>query len=139
MQNDLWQTLTTNPLFSYKDTPTTSIWSYAPPAPPTPTLLASSLTALHSSFPTSLLHTSPFQHTLGALSDLTGYITTQLYSLPSISPYRTSGFNAGSTLGPEEEELRREIRALKGLVLNRRVFDLLGPFRHCNDEVNIAW
>jgi len=108
--------LTTNPLFSYKDTPTTSIWSYSPPIPTTPTPLASSLTALHSSFPTSLLHTSPFQHALGALSDLTGYISTQLYGLPS---YRASGFSAGSMLGPEEEELRREIRTLKGLVLNR--------------------
>lgn len=138
MQNDLWQTLTTNPLFSYKDTATTSIWSYAPPTPPTPTPLMSSLTALHSSFPTSLLHTSPFQQTLGALSDLTGYITTQLYILPGIPSYRASGFNAGSMLGPEEEELRKEIRALKGLVLNRRVFDLLCPFRHSNGEVNIA-
>jgi hypothetical protein len=62
---------------------------------------------------------NPFQHTLQALSDFTGYITTQLYALPSTSSYRGLGYNAGSTLGSDEEELRKEIRALKGLVLNR--------------------
>lgn len=135
MQNYLWQTLTTNPLFSYKDTPTTSIWSYTPPTPPTPTLLVSSLTALHTSFQTPHAQTNSFQHTLRALSDFTGYITTQIYALPSISSYRAPGFNTGIALGPGEEELRREIRALKGLVLNRRVFHHL----RCDNEVNLAW
>ena len=54
-----------------------------------------------------------------ALSDLTGYISSQVYL-----PYRgfsgVGGFSGSSSLlSPAEEELRREIRALKGLVLNR--------------------
>lgn len=121
-QNDLWQTLSTHPLFNHKETSKTSLWSYTPPPPPTPTPLLSSLTALHTSLPTSRSQTSPFQHTLQALSDFTGYITTQIYALPSISSYRGPGLNTGSTLQPEEEEIRKEIRALKGLVLNRRSF-----------------
>jgi hypothetical protein len=61
---------------------------------------------------------SLFQHTLQSLSDFTGYISAQVYV-----PYRPTPVGKGlpnsgiqNTL---EEELRREIRALKGLVLNR--------------------
>lgn len=36
--------------------------------------------------------------------------------------YRPPGFGPVATLKPEEEELRKEIRALKGLVLNRCEF-----------------
>ena len=35
---------------------------------------------------------------------------------------RASALGLGSALSPEAEEVRREIRALKGLVLNRRSF-----------------
>lgn len=62
---------------------------------------------------------SALQNTVQALSEFTGYISTQVYM-----PYRppTGGVGAGSNLGPIEEQLRREIRALKGLVLNRQVY-----------------
>jgi hypothetical protein len=59
-----------------------------------------------------------FQRTLEATVDLTGYLTTETYAisnrtmhLPGI-PYQTE-------MSPQEEEVRKEIRALKGLVLNR--------------------
>ena len=61
-----------------------------------------------------------YQHTFQALSDLTGYITTQTYALPT--GFRAPGIGFGAPLTPEEEEVRRDIRALKGLVLNRRSF-----------------
>ena len=119
VKNDLWQTLSTNPLFAHKDTSTKSLWAYARPTPATPTPLLSSLIALRTSLPAPRSHTDTFQHTLQALSDFTGYITTQLYALPNISSYWSVGLSTGTTLGPEEDEMRREIRALKGLVLNR--------------------
>jgi hypothetical protein len=60
------------------------------------------------------------QHALQTLSDFTGYISTQIYQ-----PFRPiqggTGFHMmmTSSLGPAEEEFKREVRALKGLVLNR--------------------
>lgn len=40
--------------------------------------------------------------------------------MPYRAPMSAMGFhNMGNTLGPAEEEFKREIRALKGLVLNR--------------------
>lgn len=60
--------------------------------------------------PKGPLPSSAVQNTLQTLSNLTGYISTQVYL-----PYRPPGHS----LGPAEDEMRREIRALKGLVLNR--------------------
>ena len=54
------------------------------------------------------------QHTLQSLSDLTGYITSQVYS-----PFRTVGPSLGHPSDTAEDEVRREIKALKGLLLNR--------------------
>lgn len=64
------------------------------------------------------------QRTLQVLSDFTGYITTQTYTLSLPSIRSTNGIASGGN--PVEDELRREIRALKGLVLNRRSFLPLG-------------
>lgn len=61
-----------------------------------------------------------FQHTYQGLSELTGYIATQTYAIPH--GMRAPGVGLGVPLTTEEEEVRREIRALKGLVLNRRSF-----------------
>lgn len=63
-----------------------------------------------------------YQHMLQTLTDLTGYLTTQTYTLPSggFSGYGVAGYTKSSTLAtPQQEELRKEIRALKGLVLSR--------------------
>ena len=59
----------------------------------------------------------PFQRTLQTLGDFTGYLSSQVYA-----PFRPNGpqYGLGSSgLGPVEEDMRKEIRALKGLVLNR--------------------
>ena len=65
--------------------------------------------------------TSLFQRTLQFLSDFTGEISAQVYL-----PYRPSTMGVGIPPLTEkssiEDELRREIRALKGLVLNRYYF-----------------
>lgn len=61
------------------------------------------------------------QRTFQSLTDLNAYITSETFNIPSASSFRLNSANsAGSrALGPVEEELRRELRALKGLVLNR--------------------
>ncbi|KAH7887544.1 hypothetical protein F5I97DRAFT_847649 [Phlebopus sp. FC_14] len=143
-QNELWKQLRTCPSFTSsppKQTPADSLppdhpsrllWKYVPPPTPSPPAVLTSLTSLQTSLPhtpkslgttskSSPLTTatlSPAQRTLQVLSDFTGYITTQTYSF-GISSLR--GPN-GSAENPLEDELRREIRALKGLVLNRRSF-----------------
>jgi hypothetical protein len=67
--------------------------------------------------------THRFQHTLQALIDFTGYLTTKTYALASAMPmHRLPGATPSpATTGIEEEEIRMEIKALKGLVLNRSV------------------
>lgn len=75
-----------------------------------------SLCALKSALPTRTgQEPSRFQHTLNALTDLTGYIATRTYDgfRRAVEPGVAQGV---------EEEVKREIRALKGLVLNRCVF-----------------
>ncbi|KAA1466602.1 hypothetical protein DENSPDRAFT_831461 [Dentipellis sp. KUC8613] len=122
-QDNLWATLTTHTVFSKNEDEESGLvrWSFVPPPEPETPPLISSLRSLKGSFPTELDDSNTrFQHTLQTLIDFTGYLTTQTYQLSS-SAFRASGF--GSTaLGPEEENIRREIRALKGLVLNRRTF-----------------
>lgn len=144
-QNDLWNQLNTCLLFVSSvakpditnplpvDHPSRILWKYAPPPlPPTPPLFTS-LANLQAALPRSqeavsapsgdrpLVPTmSARQRTLQVLSDFTGYITTQTYSLALPSMRSTN--EVASTGNPVEDELRREIRALKGLVLNRRSF-----------------
>jgi hypothetical protein len=54
--------------------------------------------------------------TLETLSNLTGYISSQIHFAPTFGSNNTK---KPSALGPIEEEVRREIKALKGLALNR--------------------
>ncbi|KIK06824.1 hypothetical protein K443DRAFT_129744 [Laccaria amethystina LaAM-08-1] len=132
---ELWETLSTCPLFSRIPVQTsrpvspqenegvevTMRWTYTPPEPTDPSPLLKSLDGLASSLPRGVkLRTSTFQHTLESVSDLTGYLSTQVY-LPYRPPPGMVLHNSGN-LSPAEEDLRREIRALKGLVLNRRSF-----------------
>ncbi|KAF9478182.1 hypothetical protein BDN70DRAFT_860632 [Pholiota conissans] len=101
-------------------TPPTTQWKYSPPLPVLAPPLLQSLAVLSSELPKKDMKSrkSPFQHTLQSMSDFTGYLSTQVYL-----PYRPTGYppndKGQSTI---EDELRREIRALKGLVLNRRSF-----------------
>lgn len=134
-ERELWETLSTCPLFSRipvqssrsvspqenEGVEATIRWTYTPPKPTDPSPLLKSLDGLASSLPGGVkLRTSAFQHTLESVSDLTGYLSTQVY-LPYRPPPGMGLHNSGN-LSPAEEELRREIRALKGLVLNRRSF-----------------
>jgi len=101
------------------------VWSYHTPdlaTRPTPPLLPS-LAKLQDSVThaVSARPTHRFQHTLQALIDFTGYLTTKTYALAS-AMHRLPGTTPSSATAIEEEEVRKEIKALKGLVLNRRTF-----------------
>jgi hypothetical protein len=65
--------------------------------------------------------THRFQHTLQALIDFTGYLTTKTYAFASAMHSLPGTTPSPATTGIEEEEIRMEIKALKGLVLNRSV------------------
>ncbi|KAF9647843.1 hypothetical protein BDM02DRAFT_3180411 [Thelephora ganbajun] len=140
LQDRLWEMLNNHPLYfrpSSADTPT---WTYVPsdPAPPTPYLV--SLNSLSKSLPPNTESFSvketdasgtkqswkpKYQHMLQTLTDLTGYLTTQTYILPTsgFSGYGVTGYTTSSILAtPQQEELRKEIRAVKGLALSRRTF-----------------
>jgi hypothetical protein len=93
-----------------------SRWTYSAPTPLEPSPLLQSVTMLSSALPQAPRSNS-YQRTLQTLSDFTGYISTQIYQ-----PFRPGGtgfHGMSSTLGPAEEEFKREVRSLKGLVLNR--------------------
>ncbi|KAG1873768.1 hypothetical protein DFJ58DRAFT_676805, partial [Suillus subalutaceus] len=139
-QNDLWQTLNESPLFtstspqsstssSTPEHPSRLLWTYVlpPKSPPPPLIVA--LDTLQAALPrtvpapplpkTEVVPLRPAQRTLQALVDFTGYIATQTYS------YGVHMRSIGGSFTPNNtdvDEIRREIRALKGLVLNRRSF-----------------
>ncbi|KAF8342205.1 uncharacterized protein EI90DRAFT_3116141 [Cantharellus anzutake] len=74
----------------------------------------------------AISRSTSFSRTLESVTDLIAYISSQTYLIPAASSFRlgTMGSSGGSVnvLGPAEEEVRRELKALKGLVLNRRSF-----------------
>ncbi|KAF5387839.1 hypothetical protein D9615_000605 [Tricholomella constricta] len=136
-EQKLWETLSTCPLFigtpslptsnaeNFEDQKPTR-WTYAAPEPAEPSPVSESMNALSRSLPKSSApqHNSR-QHTLQALAEFTGYISTQVY-MPYRPPSSAAGFlGSGGSLGPAEDEFRREIRALKGLVLNRKWKDTI--------------
>ncbi|KAI9574770.1 hypothetical protein HD554DRAFT_2034740 [Boletus coccyginus] len=143
--SDLWNQLNACPLFVSSvpkpvapgplplDHPSRLLWKYVPPLPPPTSSLLAGLINLQSALPRSQVAppassggpppaptVSARQRTLQVLSNFTGYITTQTYSLGLPSIRGTSGVSSSGN--SVEDELRREIRALKGLVLNRRSF-----------------
>ena len=67
------------------------------------------------------LSSRPKRHhdALATLADFTGYLTSETYSLSN--RLRTSVPGVKPLMSVEEEDIRKEIRALKGLVLNRSV------------------
>ena len=140
-QSALWNQLNGCPLFVSSmpkqvmpsplplDHPSRLLWKYVPPPPPTASPFLASLVNLQAALPRSEAAVpaasgrqtiSARQRTLQVLSDFTGYITTQTYTLGVPLIRGTGGVASGEN--PLENELRREIRALKGLVLNRRSF-----------------
>lgn len=120
--------LSTNPEYFVADEtdPHVVRWSFtAPPAPATSPLV-SSLENLKSVITGPTLSTSPsrFQHTLQTFIDFTGYLTAQVYTVSSTGlGYRPPG-TPTVVSSMQEDEVRKEIKALKGLVLNRYVNDI---------------
>ncbi|EKM80402.1 hypothetical protein AGABI1DRAFT_58155 [Agaricus bisporus var. burnettii JB137-S8] len=124
----LWEVLCSCPLFTAnpplippsttREPQAQSRWTYLPPPPLDPSDVVKALSSLKLALPKDQLSkSSPLQNTLQALSEFTGYISSQVYT-----PYRPPVVGSSNSWGPIEEQLRREIRALKGLVLNRRSF-----------------
>ena len=99
------------------------VWSYLPPSPPSPPPLVSSLLSLQKALPDSPSPRNRYQNTLQALTSFTGYIASETYAMPINFRYTSGGIS--STLSAEEEDVRREIRALKGLMLNRCAVHLM--------------
>ncbi|VDC02539.1 unnamed protein product [Peniophora sp. CBMAI 1063] len=124
-QERVWQVLNESPRFSssVEGPDDTAHWSYIPVPPPPATPAIASLENLATSLKshsTASETVSYRQHTLQALADFTGYLTTQTYSLAS-SRLRIPGVQP-DLQSTQEEDVRKEIRALKGLVLNRKSF-----------------
>ncbi|PSR93767.1 hypothetical protein PHLCEN_2v4662 [Hermanssonia centrifuga] len=113
----LWETLWSTPVFEQKEVEGTNIWAYRSLSPPPPPPLLSSLNSLRSAIEDPPRRAGRLQRTMQTLSDFTGYIASQTYTMSASIHYNGSGVSA--ILAPEEEDVRREIRALKGLVLNR--------------------
>ncbi|KAG2155031.1 uncharacterized protein EDB93DRAFT_1130814 [Suillus bovinus] len=139
-QNELWQTLNKSPLFTSSSPqssssssipvhPSSLLWTYVPPivSPPPPMIVA--LDTLRAALPrnapapplskTETAPLRPAQRTLQTLANFTGYIATQTYSF---GVYMRGIGGSPTTNNTDVDEIRREIRALKGLVLNRRSF-----------------
>lgn len=104
-------------LFEQNTANDVSVWSFKVPPPPPPSALESSLSVLHEALPGPSRDLKSVRKTYDALSNFTGYMSSQLYAMPSNLRFTANGMS--TVLSPEEEEIRREIRALKGLMLNR--------------------
>lgn len=72
-----------------------------------------------------LLRNKPSAGALQTLADFVAYLSAQTYSYAL--PYSTARFNNSGTVSgnPANEEAKREIRSLKGLVLNRHGLSLI--------------
>lgn len=115
LKESLWDTLNQSPLFRSVSVENADLpnWAYEAPPPPEPTPLSHSADALLAALPKKSegLPGSPSERLMASLSTLTGYLSTAIYAAPrSIAP------------GGMEDEIRKEIRALKGLSLNRKSF-----------------
>ncbi|KAF6762139.1 hypothetical protein DFP72DRAFT_802676 [Ephemerocybe angulata] len=124
----VYDTLISCPLFveekssteTSQDNAPLSTWVYVRPPPREPSPLVTSLADLSTAMPPAdERRASPFGHVIEALSEFTGYISSQVY-VP-YHPPSSGGLGMSSGSGPAEEQLKREIRALKGLVLSRCV------------------
>ena len=127
LQEHLWQSLNESSRFKNvaKGTDEPVRWVYVVPSPPAATPALASIDNLATSLKTHTSSAEPRsyrQHTLQALADFTGYLTTQTYSLAS-HRLRIPGVQS-ELPSSQEEDVRKEIRALKGLVLNRYDFAL---------------
>jgi len=122
-QEQLWNALNESPRFrnAAETESDPAHWSYISPPLPDPSPSVLSLEKLRASISASRTESSPrYQHGLQTLANFTGYLTAETYSLSGRS-LRIPGTNTTSP-SSQEDEVRKEIRALKGLVLNRKTF-----------------
>ncbi|KAF5393005.1 hypothetical protein D9757_001316 [Collybiopsis confluens] len=126
-EHSLWDTLSTTSAFegtvsqdSPENFPPPVRWAYIPPKPTQTTPFISSLESLSRVTSTyTPTPTSSYQPTLQTMSEFTGYISSNLYT-----PYRPPPLpgTVSPSTGDISDGLKKEIRALKGLALNRRSF-----------------
>lgn len=125
LQDQIWTTLTMDSKYFVADAsdPQSVRWSYKSPTPMTHSPIVEPLEKLRRAVPQPDFPPSSgrFQHTLQTMIDLTGYLTSQVYAVPSSTFNHRAPGAPVVALNPQEEEVRKEIRALKGLVLNRSV------------------
>ncbi|TFK28859.1 hypothetical protein FA15DRAFT_678250 [Coprinopsis marcescibilis] len=94
-------------------------WEYVTPQPLEPSALVKSLDALNEALPKRKeVPSTVFQHALETLTEFTGYISSHVY-IPYRPPAGGMGMSNSYGLSPAEDALKKEIRALKGLVLSR--------------------
>jgi hypothetical protein len=96
-----------------------------PETPPTdsvsPASPTQSLDDLRAALSQASRERNKYAHTFKALTDLTGFLSRETFTLYGTKSGFRHGYSSGHPLNPAEEDIRREIRALKGLVLNRYV------------------
>ncbi|TFK68216.1 hypothetical protein BDN72DRAFT_821582 [Pluteus cervinus] len=129
-EEKLWDTIVDSPLFSASTTTAdgsetkVTRWTYVPPVTPPPPPLVASLSKLRDALPKTSTKERPYQRTLQILTDFTGDISMKVH-LPYHSTIST-GFGLNKPVAEEkpsvEEDIRREIREIKGLLLNRKTF-----------------
>lgn len=124
-QANLMQRLKDN-LKAHKDSSLTAS-SIAPSADSKP-VICTRLQELRAQVPDAPPKTTR-QHALQSLSDLTGYLSSQIHLSSALdAAARTYQFQfsmpgaAGATKNDIQEQLKKDIRALKGLLINRRTF-----------------
>ncbi|KAJ1311493.1 hypothetical protein OPQ81_009980 [Rhizoctonia solani] len=92
-------------------------------------LITTQLQELSSHVPPTTAKTSK-QHALQSLSDLTGYLSSQIHLASALDAaartyqfqFSMPGASATQPKNEIHEQLKKEIRALKGLLINRRTF-----------------
>ena len=97
--------------------------SSASPSPPAS--FAAALEDLRDALTRGFRERNKYNYAFKALTDLTGFLSRETFALYGTGSSFRNGILGGHHLSPAEEEVRREIRALKGLVLNRYVKCLL--------------
>lgn len=110
-------------MYSKTEGQDTEVWSLSDELRSSPvTDSVKSLDKLRDAVTTGHRRENIFQYVFKSLTDFTAFLsreTFQFYTVDTAAFRRNFG---DSNLNPIQEEIRREIRALKGLVLNRWVF-----------------
>lgn len=111
-------------LYSKSETPDTQIWSLTTvdPQPQLPNP-ETSLNKLRDTITKTHKRETTFQHVFKCLTDFTAFLSRETFQFYTVdtAAFRRNYLGDTTSLSPIQDEVRREIRALKGLVLNRYV------------------